>query len=40
MTVIAQVVHLVLLVALAPAITGLVRWVKARALGRAGPAPW
>ncbi|MBN9525507.1 MAG: NADH-quinone oxidoreductase subunit H [Alphaproteobacteria bacterium] len=40
MTVIAQVVHLVLIVALAPAITGLVRWVKARALGRAGPAPW
>jgi formate hydrogenlyase subunit 4 len=40
MSVIAQVVHLVLLVALAPAITGLVRWVKARALGRAGPAPW
>lgn len=40
MTVIAQVIHLVLIVALAPAITGLVRWVKARALGRAGPAPW
>ncbi len=40
MTAIAQVVHVVLLVALAPAVTGLVRWVKARALGRAGPAPW
>lgn len=40
MTVLAQVIHLVLIVALAPAITGLVRWVKARALGRAGPAPW
>lgn len=40
MTVVLQILHLALLVALAPGLTGLVRWVKARALGRAGPPPW
>jgi formate hydrogenlyase subunit 4 len=40
MTILAQILHLALLVALAPLVTGLVRWVKARALGRAGPVPW
>lgn len=40
MTVVFQILHLALLVALAPGLTGLVRWVKARALGRAGPPPW
>lgn len=40
MTILAQVLHLLLLVALAPGVAGLVRWVKARALGRSGPAPW
>ncbi len=40
MSVIVQVLHLAVLLALAPGLTGLVRWIKARALGRAGPAPW
>lgn len=40
MTIIGQILHILLVAALAPGITGLARWVKARALGRAGPAPW
>ncbi len=40
MSVIVQILHLALLLALAPGLTGLVRWIKARALGRAGPPPW
>lgn len=35
-----QAVQIVLVVALAPLVTGYVRWVKARLQGRRGPAPW
>jgi len=35
-----QALQIVLVVALAPLITGYVRWLKARLQGRRGPAPW
>ena len=34
-----QLLHLALLLALAPVLTGFVRWLKARLLGRRGPHP-
>ena len=39
----AQVLHIALLLALAPALTGFIAWIKARLAGRVGPAvlqPW
>ncbi|MFN6954877.1 MAG: respiratory chain complex I subunit 1 family protein [Acetobacteraceae bacterium] len=36
----AQGLHAALVVAVAPLLLGLARWLKARMLGRAGPPPW
>lgn len=35
-----QLAQIILVVALAPLVTGYVRWLKARLQGRRGPAPW
>ncbi|MDE2199152.1 MAG: NADH-quinone oxidoreductase subunit H [Rhodospirillales bacterium] len=37
---VALALHLLLVLAAAPLVTGLLRWVKARLLGRRGPSPW
>ncbi|MCS6932781.1 MAG: NADH-quinone oxidoreductase subunit H [Acetobacteraceae bacterium] len=38
--ILAQLLHAALVVAAAPLLLGLARWLKARMLGRAGPPPW
>ena len=37
--IVAQLLHLVLILALAPVLTGSIRWLKARLMGRRGPHP-
>jgi len=37
---VAFVLHVALMLAAAPVVAGLVRWLKARLIGRAGPPPW
>jgi formate hydrogenlyase subunit 4 len=37
---VAQLLHAALVAAVAPLLLGLLRWLKARMLGRAGPPPW
>ena len=36
---VTQLLHLALILALAPVLTGCVRWLKARLMGRRGPHP-
>jgi formate hydrogenlyase subunit 4 len=38
--IVALLLHAVLVLAVAPLLLGLARWLKARMLGRAGPPPW
>ena len=38
--ILAQLLHAALVLAMAPLLLGLARWLKARMLGRAGPPPW
>jgi formate hydrogenlyase subunit 4 len=43
LSILAQILHLILMLALAPVLVGCVRWLKARLLGRVGPPvmqPW